>query len=155
MAGTIARGGRGGHAACGGARIDEAETLMMAAPPLAWLLAGALLAAPLGARADTYKWTDERGVTTYGGKPPAGARNVRRVDINAGTLSIVPAPPRREAPPPVVRLEAPLPGALDQAAAAEADRRARWREQCIAERRVDCNAPTAATFDFAQSHAPR
>lgn len=48
-------------------------------------LAGLLLAAPAGlaSSADTYRWVDEKGVVTYGEKPPAGVR-ARPVDTRPG-----------------------------------------------------------------------
>jgi hypothetical protein len=36
----------------------------------------------------------------------------------------------------------------------DAARLERWREQCFAERRVDCDRPTAATFDMISSTSP-
>ena len=125
--------------------------------PLAVLLAAALLGAPTVAAADVYKWIDGRGVTGYGESPPPGARNVTRLTMEAGSVSIVPVPkPRPVAPllrnvesasvtPPEVR-GAPID--ID-----DATRLARWRAQCVAERRVDCDNPTPATFDVTPSFA--
>lgn len=44
-----------------------------------WLVAGA--AVPIGAPAQVYKWVDEKGVTHYGERPPAGAAPSRKLDI--------------------------------------------------------------------------
>jgi len=46
--------------------------------PLIWFAAAVVAAAPAAAGADVYKWTDERGVASYGERPPARARNVTR-----------------------------------------------------------------------------
>jgi hypothetical protein len=43
----------------------------------------AALTAPAGAGAQTYKWVDERGVTHYGEKPPAG-QPARTVETRPG-----------------------------------------------------------------------
>lgn len=107
---------------------------------------GFVLAAPL--HADVYRWVDARGSVSYGQKPPAGAQNVRRLSMEAGNVSVIPiVMPRAlplaasEAPAPNVRAVVPPDGArLD-----------RWREHCFAERRVDCDRPTAATFDVISS----
>jgi hypothetical protein len=69
------------------------------------------IALSAGAPAQTYKWTDERGVTTYGSKPPAGrpAQLVDTqprgpVDLTPEQQSRVEAQARRRAadgPPPL------------------------------------------------------
>lgn len=104
------------------------------------------LATALGASsaaAELYKWIDEKGVVTYGDKPPASARNVRPLDESSGRLSIVPglSPEQmqrereRTAESRVGQLERELQEsqarerAAAQAAAANAQQLAREREE--------------------------
>jgi hypothetical protein len=122
---------------------------------VAWLVAGALLAVCAVARADVYKWVDARGVTTYGNKPPPGARGLTRLGPADDRLSIIPLPvPRGEIAAPLVQFDDVPRGSVDRAAAAPAENAASRREQCFAERRVDCGAPTPATFDAVPSYGP-
>lgn len=61
---------------------------MMMTRPLSMKLPVGLmlfLMAGAGFPADAYKWVDERGVTNYGEKPPAG-RQARPVNTNPGTV---------------------------------------------------------------------
>lgn len=60
------------------------------------LLAALGLVTPWPANADVYKWVDERGVVNYGDAPPARASDARRLDLGAGTLSVVPGIPSEE-----------------------------------------------------------
>ena len=129
--------------------------------PLLWLAAAAVAAAPAVAGADVYKWTDERGVASYGERPPSGARNVTRLTMEAGNVSIIPVPklPRPAAPPrpgaesaPLARVDS-LPSGSGPIATGDPTRIAEWRKRCFAERRVDCDSATAATFDVAPSFA--
>ena len=120
---------------------------------------GAFALAP-AAHAQVYKWVDERGTTNYGNKPPT-ARQVTRLTDAESTLSIIPSPRPQPAVPARERearaLEArardALPVAFDRPVPAAA-REPEWRERCFAERRVDCSAPTAATYDITLSFAP-
>ena len=123
----------------------------------------ALLAVPHLAQAEIYKWVDERGVTTYGNKPPRGVAGITRMNDAESRVSIVPAPRSRlpeatrgrEPEARIARFEGdagpagfaavPLPGL-----ATEAGR----RERCFSEHRVDCAAPTAATYDVTPSFSP-
>jgi hypothetical protein len=132
--------------------------------PLTWFAAAVVAAAPVAAGADVYKWTNEGGVATYGERPPARARNVTRLTMEAGNVSIIPVPKPRAVVPPQPRGEsAPevRAGLLSGSGPIGADDSTRiesWRKQCVAERRVDCDDPTAATFDVAPSFgriAPR
>ena len=61
-----------------------------------------LVLACVPAAAQTYKWVDENGVTTYGTKPPAG-RAAQRVDTESrNTIDTRPVPARAApAPAPV------------------------------------------------------
>lgn len=117
---------------------------------LVYGLAAAVLGAAPSAFADVYRWIDERGTTSYGEKPPRGARNVTRLTMDAGNVSVIPAAPARAAAP---RPQVPERADLAAPPLIVADDPARWRERCIAERRVDCENPTAATFDFAPPFA--
>lgn len=125
--------------------------------PVAWLLAGALAGAPLVAGADVYKWVDARGATGYGEKPPKDARNVTRLTMEAGNVSVIPLPRPVLGPPPQLQVVQPAPVAVvpgTPSRAVDGDdptRIARWREQCVAERRVNCDNPTPATFDVTPS----
>lgn len=80
-------------------------------PSIAFLLA--LLSAPLVAQppVQTYKWVDERGVTTYGNKPPPGraAQPVEAERPNTIDTAPVPRSPARPAEPPAAA--PPLPSA--------------------------------------------
>jgi hypothetical protein len=122
---------------------------------LAALAASLLLALP--AHAQIYKWVDDKGVVNYTGTPPANRKSValdeeqgRVSTIQAVDYSKVGAARREQAlQARVARLEEEVArgqqtAALDAAAAADAYRV--WREQCIAQRRVDCDAPYAASF---------
>jgi hypothetical protein len=54
------------------------------------------LAAPSPAQADVYKWVDERGVVNYGDRPPQRVKGARVLDLDAGSLSVVPGIPKEE-----------------------------------------------------------
>jgi hypothetical protein len=56
----------------------------------------ALLAVPVVAHAELYKWVDERGVVNYGNKRPEGVKHVRQLDESEGRVSTIPAPPAAE-----------------------------------------------------------
>jgi hypothetical protein len=115
--------------------------------PIALLLAAGLAAAPL-AVAQVYKWTDERGSVNYGNKPPPNARNVTLVREDDGRVSTVPGlvpdavtttPDQRR----IDRLERELDAERRANRSAQGDALSyqAWREQCLAERRVDCDDP--------------
>ena len=133
-----------------------------------WLAAAAVAVAPAAKGADVYKWTDARGVAGYGDKAPAGARNVTRLTMDAGNVSIIPTPkplrptapsqPGGEFAPPTRADSLILPSSLILPGSGpigiyDSTRIASWRRQCQDERRVDCDNPTAATFDVAPSFA--
>ncbi len=119
-------------------------------------LAAALALAP-AVHADIYKWVDDKGVVNYTSTPPEN-RNSTKLDEEQGRVSTIEAydysrsgAQRREQAlqERVARLEEEAArgrqaAALDAAAAAEAYRV--WREQCIAQRRVDCDGPYAGSF---------
>jgi hypothetical protein len=117
----------------------------------------ALVALAPAARAEVYKWVDEKGVVNYSSTPPENRKSTK-LDEEQGRVSTIPAvdysksgAPRREQAlqERVARLEQEVTrtrqaAALDAAAAAEAYQA--WREQCIAQRRVDCDNPYAASY---------
>ena len=118
-------------------------------------LTAAVLASPAGA--EIYKWVDDKGVVNYSNTPPGNRKSVK-LDEEQGRVSTIEAydysrggASKREQAlqERVARLEQEVArgrqtAALDAAAAAEAYRV--WREQCIAQRRVDCDDPYAASF---------
>ena len=55
-----------------------------------------LLAAPLAATAQVYKWVDEKGVVNYGDKPPPQSKGAQPFAEGAGSLSVVPGIPKEE-----------------------------------------------------------
>jgi hypothetical protein len=55
---------------------------------LLFVLLAALLALPVGAQAQLYKWVDEDGGINYGDTPPPKAKNVR--PVSQGSVSVVP-----------------------------------------------------------------
>jgi hypothetical protein len=122
---------------------------------LASVAALALLALPV--HAQIYKWVDDKGVVNYTSTPPANRKSValdeeqgRVSTIEAVDYSKVGAARREQAlQARIARLEEQVArgqqtAAMDAAVSAEAYRL--WREQCIAQRRVDCDAPYATTF---------
>ncbi len=115
----------------------------------------ACLAAASGlASAQVYRWTDERGGINYGSKPPAGARNIVKMNDDEGRVSTMPS-----VPPEVIdstRARADQRRADQLQRDLDAERRANrsgyggantasdyqaWLEACRAERRVDCDNP--------------
>jgi hypothetical protein len=73
----------------------------------------ALVLAGAAAAADTYKWTDERGVVNYGERPPAG-RPSQPVSIQPqGTIEAPVVPPLAvQYPPPAPQVTQPYPVAV-------------------------------------------
>jgi hypothetical protein len=121
------------------------------------VVAGALLAGAALASEDVYRWVDERGARSYGNKPPPGARNVAKLSLDAGNVSVIPGPPLRTAR---AQSTAPLPAdpvasSVDRTTVGDLERFIHWRERCFAERRVDCADPSVATYDHAPSFVPR
>jgi hypothetical protein len=114
------------------------------------------LAAAVPASAQVYRWVDDRGVINYASKQPGDGRPVVRVDRLESRVSIIPTAPRGpRAPLPSAAALPPaspgFPGFVDETTVGALT--PEWRARCIAERRVDCDRPTAATFDFAPSLA--
>lgn len=120
-----------------------------------------VLALAGGAQAQVYKWVDEKGVVNYSSTPPPKGRPAVIVDESKGRVTTVPAPDaQRDAEAttgdPALRrrveqLEREAAAqrqaaAQQEIAAAEAQRR--WREQCLAERRVDCDDPYRGSLEY-------
>ena len=117
-------------------------------PILALAWAGAMLASS-GSVAEIYKWVDQKGVTNYSSTPPATGK-ARTLDPAETTVSVYQAPPPQE---PARRLDAMLRRRIamleDQLQAERLARLAQQasyrtdaglaREQCVRERRVDCD----------------
>jgi len=134
--------------------VRHSEMSIRSIQPVA--LAALLALAPV-VHAEIYKWVDEKGVVNYSDTPPEHRQSVK-LDDEQGRVSTIEAydysrggaSQREQAlQERVARLEEELArgrhtAALDAAAAAEAYRV--WREQCIAQRRVDCDDPYAASF---------
>ena len=129
-----------------------------------WALIGAL-ALPLLAHAQIYKWVDDKGVTSYGNKPPPNAAGLTTLTDGESRVSVIPSPWPQPAPAARERgLESriargererdALPSSVDRATVAAVGRQLEWRERCFAERRVDCTAPTSATYDTTPSYSP-
>lgn len=124
------------------------DTLLLGSKSLMW---GLLLLIAGSAHGQIYKWVDEHGVVNYSADPPQG-RQSQKVDPNAARVTVVPAAPRspgsgaggaesglRER---VTRLEGDLEAERARRTAGqptEEERLARAREQCLAQRRVDCD----------------
>src|SRR4249920_1729559 len=115
-----------------------------------WALIGAL-ALPLLTHAQIYKWVDDKGVTSYGNKPPPNAAGLTTLTDGESRVSVIPSPRSQPAPATRERERDALPSSVDRAAVAAVGRQLEWRERCFAERRVDCTAPTAATYDSTPS----
>ena len=129
-----------------------------------WALISAL-ALPQFAHAQIYKWVDEKGVTSYGNKPPPNAAGLTRLTDGESRVSVIPssgpqpalAARERDLESRIARVERDrdaLPSGVDRATVAALGRQLEWRERCFAERRVDCTTPTAATYDITPSYSP-
>jgi hypothetical protein len=107
----------------------------------------AAIFAVVPACAETYKWVDENGVTTYSNSPPPGARVAKKFEIVPDRISVIPQDrgvmrsvedaSRRDAR--ILQLERELAaarGAGGYPAAAGATQAA--YQSCVADRRVDC-----------------
>ena len=120
------------------------------------------LALPLLAHGQVYKWVDQTGVVTYGNKPPQNAAGLTRLAEGDSRVSVIPAPrpqPARgtrgaDLENRMARDPQVIPSGVDRATVAALGRELEWRERCFAERRVDCTAPTAATYDTTPSFSP-
>lgn len=120
-------------------------------------LAAVLALAP-AAQADVYKWVDEKGVVNYSNSPPEKRKSVKLDEENGRVSTIQSDYARDDATTQreralqqrVARLEQEAAlsrqtAAQQEAAAQEGYRQ--WREQCFAQRRVDCDDPYAGAYD--------
>lgn len=115
----------------------------------------------VGSNAEIYKWVDDNGVTHYAGTPPATGK-ARKLDPATLTVSVYQAPPKDEQARKLAALQSQRIARLEQQL--QAERLARLsqqashrsdaelaREQCLKERRVDCDSgrdgvPASPTF---------
>ena len=102
--------------------------------------------------AEVYKWVDDKGVTNYSSAPPTTGK-ARKIDLQAASLSVYEAPlPQRAARAldaamraKIERLENELLAerrarqTRQASARAESDRLQLAYEQCLRDRRVDCD----------------
>ena len=97
-----------------------------------------LVARPLCA--ETYKWVDERGVTNYSSSPPASAKLVEKAKVVEERLSIYTPDAALiraiQVRPP---MSAPMPYAPAGAYERYAVATQAMYDDCLAQRRVDCN----------------
>jgi hypothetical protein len=99
-----------------------------------------LVARPLCA--ETYKWVDEKGVTNYSSSPPANAKLAKKTQLVEERLSIyTPDPALSRAIQVRPAVSAPMPYAPAGAYARQqyAVATQAMYDNCLAQRRVDCN----------------
>ncbi|MGC2519670.1 MAG: DUF4124 domain-containing protein [Burkholderiales bacterium] len=129
--------------------------------PIRFAVALAALVAAAPAWAQIYKWVDDHGVVNYSSRPPLD-RKASELDLSAATVSVYEAekPDRRTAA--VARSEvASLSDKIERLQRElEAERRARQYaaadtrssdanyDQCVAERRVDCNGIYNGSYPY-------
>lgn len=115
------------------------------------------LAAPATAQQSTiYKWRDANGVVHYSNSPPPEGTQSSVLDETKSKVSVVPAyqaPPEASASGSdkqlqnrVQRLERELEDerrSQTAASQAQTDAYQRWREDCLKQRRLDCDDPAA------------
>ena len=125
--------------------------------PATLALAAILVGAAASAHGQVYKWVDRNGVTNYTGKPPTEISTVKKLDAAAERLSVYPQDKAVlrtldtafQASDPILSnriewLERQLAAerqARQYAVAAEASALQAAYEQCLAQRRVDCDSP--------------
>jgi len=126
------------------------------AAPVALAIGMAWLAIGDAGAAEIYKWKDEKGVVHYSNTPPPKDANASVLDESKGKVSVVPAYKAPDAPrgandaelqERVRRLERDLERerqSQSAAAQSQSDAYARWRADCLAQRRSDCDDPSAA-----------
>lgn len=119
-------------------------------------LAAALIGATAGAHAQVYKWVDHNGVTNYAGKPPADRQAVKNWDVVEEKISVYvedPAVLRSLATASAAKRDPFLYDRIDRLERQlAAERQARHDalmaqaaasqaayEECLAQRRVDCD----------------
>ena len=134
---------------------------------LGLVLAGVLLSAATIDAAEIYKWRDDKGIVHYSNTPPPQGTDASVLDENKGKVSVVPA---YRAPDGAADGDAALQDRvrrlerqLEQertsqqqtiSPQADADAYARWRADCLAQRRTDCDDPGAAAVPVYGYPAP-
>jgi len=115
-----------------------------------WVVAGVAMAWSSGSAAEIYKWVDQKGVTHYSSAPPATGK-ARILDPAATTVSVYQAPApqdsarvldaimRRRVAMLENQLQAEHLARLSQQASYQTEGE-RYYEQCLRERRVDCDS---------------
>ena len=126
--------------------------------PIELLFVVCALLAAVPASAQVFRWVDDRGVVNYAAKPPGDGRTAIRIDMQDSRVSVIPAAahgPRTPLPPTAQLPPASpgFPGLVDQTTVGGLVLNPDARARCIAERRVDCDNPSAATFDIVPSLA--
>lgn len=124
---------------------------------LTLFVAAALLALETSHADEIYKWKDEKGVVHYSNTPPPQGAGATVLDESKGKVSVVPAYKPPSAAPStgsdpalqdrVRRLERELDQERQSQSAATQNQTQtyeQWREQCLAQRRTDCDDPGAA-----------
>lgn len=124
---------------------------------LTLFVAAALLALETSHADEIYKWKDEKGVVHYSNTPPPQGAGATVLDESKGKVSVVPAYKPPSAAPGtgsdpalqdrVRRLERELDQERQSQSAATQNQTQtyeQWREQCLAQRRTDCDDPGAA-----------
>jgi len=106
---------------------------------------------------EIYKWVDENGITNYSNVAPPN-RASKTLDEDAGRVSTVEAPGRtrndsaqgdRALRDQLDRVEQELARSrqmANQQDLAGSDAYTRWREECIAQRRTDCDNPYETVY---------
>jgi hypothetical protein len=138
-----------------------------------WALTSALVASTLlvseygsAQQSTIYKWKDDKGIVHYSNSPPPEGTKATVLDESKSKVSVVPA---IQAPPDsaagtdkqlknrVQRLERELEDerrGQSAASQAQAESYQRWREECLKQRRLDCDDPTAAAAPIYGYPAP-
>jgi hypothetical protein len=124
----------------------------------------AVLVAGTPAWAQVYKWVDENGVTHYSDQSPAKRQGVKKLDIVTDRLSVYTPDPSLVRPPEHLGDDPGLSARMDRlerqlqierqarryAAAAQDQAFMAAYEQCVADRRVDCDG-VGGYYPFAAS----
>lgn len=116
------------------------------------LVWAAAIAGSSGSSAEIYKWVDQNGVTNYSGAAPATGK-AQTLDVQAASVSVYPAPAPQDAARALEgmmrrriaglenELRAQRLSAQTQQISYSGDSDRLAYEQCVKERRVDCDAP--------------
>jgi hypothetical protein len=130
--------------------------LPVSRPSVALLVWVAAMTWSCGTFAEIYKWVDQKGVTNYSSSPPAAGK-ARTLDLEATMVSVYRAPsPQEEARAldAIMRqkvamleyqLQAERTARLSQQASYRTDAGLAY-EQCLRERRVDCDSGRSGAY---------